>query len=574
MTSKTLTSLLAITMLSLGISACGGSSNKSKMTSTTKPAPAPTPSPTPAPSQTELATELDEHMFNQIKLGMDTVEREKLWAGYQYKNTPQYMIRVESDKPVTGFIINPQSEIDGAQKVGNNENKGLNIVRFDGQMIQAQDKLKQGNGIYDFDYEIDGKKYYLQSYQEKNTFTNNKPVSETAALSVHEVFHQFQSNHWQQPANYQQDEANYPLTAELLPLQMMTLELFKDLPDIQDKAKLKSILSQYVAIKSKEIEIDNSEKKLVRNMGLGQELYEGTARYVETLALRKNFDDKKQLKFVVTPTLPPLDTMARVRETFAFGIFYDTGASVTYLLKELGYPVEDLGKGLYPFDAAKDMLKMSNTDLEQTLAKVKSHPKWVEIEKHASHLLSGSQTSPSIQKGENFTDPRDKQIYPTVKIGQQTWMASNLNFNLINQSWHYNNDAKNGKTYGRLYQWASVKKAIPDGWHLPTDNEWKILEQNLGMSQSDLNKSGYDTIRGTNQGTQLQPGGKSLMNIQAAGFRSGQDFEGLNDRSYFWVNTTQGNEVYRRRIVKGSPSVFRFTNPADDFAISVRLIRD
>ena len=119
----------------------------------------------------------------------------------------------------------------------------------------------------------------------------------------------------------------------------------------------------------------------------------------------------------------------------------------------------------------------------------------------------------------SMTDSRDGQVYRTVEIGEQTWMAENLNFDpgqggagdaKYDWSWCYEDDTKKCAVTGRLYTWAaaidSVKLATdadnpqncgyektcslpdtvhgicPSGWHLPTEKEWEKLITNMGFS--------------------------------------------------------------------------------------------
>jgi len=97
----------------------------------------------------------------------------------------------------------------------------------------------------------------------------------------------------------------------------------------------------------------------------------------------------------------------------------------------------------------------------------------------------------------------DGNEYSTANIGGQVWMAENLrslhfvNGTEIDGVFTYKNDERNGKEFGRIYSWeviAHTHDICPQGWHVPTDEDWKKLESFLGMAQSEVEKTGW---RGT-----------------------------------------------------------------------------
>ncbi len=370
MKTTCLPSILTLSV-ALSLTACNGdSANNATSQKPSKPT-------SPDSENTSLTDQYDREMIQQIAKAGKKIQEKQIWLDYGkwYQAAPIYMLRTQdkdSTQPLKAFAFNPISPSKDFQKLGNNEAFGLNVFRNDANIHLHNDKLNKGNGAFDFELGFEGTSYYAQKYHRLEMSPDhvdhgNKTIDRNLTLNIHENFHKYQGKHFKSPTSYVQDMVNYPVNQELIELKLHTLQIFQGLPKTLSSEEAKRILSQYVALTRKQIAIDTSEKKLVEHMGLWQELYEGTARYVEVLAQRELFSHTKETSFVYDWFLKAEYTTAKdVHSEFSFGIFYQTGASATWLLKQAGYDLKKLEQGISPYHAAISLLD-ANTDYDAIL---------------------------------------------------------------------------------------------------------------------------------------------------------------------------------------------------------------
>lgn len=178
------------------------------------------------------------------------------------------------------------------------------------------------------------------------------------------------------------------------------------------------------------------------------------------------------------------------------------------------------------------------------------------------------------EKDNTFTDPRDGQVYKTVKIGNQVWLAENFRYK-CDGSYAYDDDNKNIKKYGRLYTWDAAMKCAPPGWHLPSREEWNNLqgyvEANANAEAGTALKSetGWEKWDGVPQGTD-EFGFCALP----AGYRNYiGDFRVLGKYAFFWSSTERFDiGAYHRNLGNLEDFVESWYGKAN--ALSVRLLRD
>lgn len=216
----------------------------------------------------------------------------------------------------------------------------------------------------------------------------------------------------------------------------------------------------------------------------------------------------------------------------------------------------------------------------------------------------------------------DGNMYRTIKIGEQNWMAENLKvtkyadgspiefidddarWGMLGENdkaycW-YDNKSEYADTTGALYSWPAamngasgfldtmtvVQGVCPDGWHLPSDEDWKVLETELGMSPEFADKYEW---RGTYEGGELKEMGFSNWDVPNSsadnstgftglpgGYRSNSGtFYGLNEFAAFWTSSQkeESSQIWFRALSYEKTNVYRYWVPGNRGA-SVRCVQD
>lgn len=133
----------------------------------------------------------------------------------------------------------------------------------------------------------------------------------------------------------------------------------------------------------------------------------------------------------------------------------------------------------------------------------------------------------------SLRDARDGRRYATVAIGTQTWLSEDLAYPL-DGSRCYDDLAKNCRLRGRLYDWSSAQRACPEGWRLPSDSDWSVLEAAAG---------GRDRA------------GKALRTTDGWSLEGNADFSG-DDLYGFRGSVTGYFQAARREFLFGSTGAY------------------
>ena len=223
--------------------------------------------------------------------------------------------------------------------------------------------------------------------------------------------------------------------------------------------------------------------------------------------------------------------------------------------------------------------------------------------------------SPEIEY-DSIKDSRDGKVYKTVKIGEQVWMAENLNYSdsaetpsLKTRMWCYNDQPKNCDVGGAFYTWsaaidsialynggkgvicgydkkcdlpAKVQGICPDGWHLPDSTEWSALFKEVGGSSTAgtplKSQKGWDIIKASSSngngtdtyGFAAIPVG--LIEHEAKYTWHSPRYNGM--LAYFWVATEGSAKTAFTAQFENANRYTWLHYTAKDMGISIRCVKD
>jgi len=216
------------------------------------------------------------------------------------------------------------------------------------------------------------------------------------------------------------------------------------------------------------------------------------------------------------------------------------------------------------------------------------------VEESSSSLQNTSPDSSYFNAEENtLTDFRNGQIYKTATIGNQIWMAENLNYEVKGQSYCYNNSADSCAKYGRHYTWAAavgkseeecgngktcglsgkVRGVCPEGWHLPSDSEWSSLYSAMGRSPYAMQAKGFANWPDATDayGFSALPAG----HYNDGNKYNNSGFYGVGYYAYFWGSTEGSSDsAYRWSMQPSGTSFYEYHYDVKYAGFSVRCLKD
>lgn len=197
----------------------------------------------------------------------------------------------------------------------------------------------------------------------------------------------------------------------------------------------------------------------------------------------------------------------------------------------------------------------------------------------------------------------DGNVYDAVKIGNQIWMVQNFRSTHYNDGkpiahlekdslWNntesgaycfYNNDSKNAIQFGALYNWHAVNtgKLAPEGWHVPTNEEWELLAKHIGADIKDYKLADNWQKVGKNlksiSGWEDEGNGADTYGFNGVStgyrYREGK-YYGIGRFTYWWSTSKKYAHMSYTRSLYYLFDLFYDTWENNGYGFSVRLVKD
>lgn len=193
----------------------------------------------------------------------------------------------------------------------------------------------------------------------------------------------------------------------------------------------------------------------------------------------------------------------------------------------------------------------------------------------------------------------DGNSYHSIKIGKQEWMVENLNVKhyrngdpisevQANKKWiktdkkaqpawcYFDNNPENGEKYGKLYNYYAVndpRGLAPTGWHIPTEDEWKILIDYLGGELESGNKL-KSTTNWFSGGNGSDESGFTALSGGARSHDASFQHHKIGYYSYWWSSSEYNSTLAWYRYLSFNSSVLKFDFGKKNHGLYVRCIKD
>ena len=257
--------------------------------------------------------------------------------------------------------------------------------------------------------------------------------------------------------------------------------------------------------------------------------------------------------------------------------------------------------------AEKETTKSSSSEAKNTSSEKSSSS--VQNTPSSSSIQSSDSADPKVSYG-SLTDERDGQKYKTVKIGDQIWMAENLNYDYKIDgkrygSYCYDDEPDSCAVYGRLYTWATAMDSAglfsddgkgcgndklcnvaraqgvcPENWHLPSRGEWELLFTTIRGTETNELKPRMDGVffkskeKWKENGVGTDDYGFSILpsgGFYTEGSKADLNYRGEGGISFYWT-VNESSDTYAE-AVQAEDSVFLYSKFKKN-AYSVRCIKN